>query len=453
MLFNSLRFLIFFPVVSVAFFALPFRFRTLLLLLASYYFYTCWRAEYALLLLFSTIMDYWLGLEIARAESVAGRRALLAISLGSSLGLLAAFKYSSFLPVGISFYTFQSIGYVVDVYRDRTRVERNFLRFALYLAFFPQLVAGPIERASQLLPQFYRRRKFSVLALNFGVRLILWGFFKKLVIADRLSDFVGAVYGNVQTVPALSLVLATYFFAIQIYCDFSGYCDIARGSARILGFKLSINFNRPYFSASLREFWQRWHISLSTWFRDYLYIPLGGNRTSSRGRWALNLLLVFALSGMWHGANWTYGVWGALHGCALLALLVLPSWERVPRPLRVMLVFNFVVFSWVFFRASSLSDAGTVLRRIAMELHWEKQDWVAVFHLFSADNRGFSYFLVSLICIAVLAAVELGLPRLSRLSRRSIARSILQEVAMVALFVAVMMLGRFGGNEFIYFQF
>lgn len=341
MLFNSLQFLLFLPVVVALYFATPHRFRWALLLLASYYFYAAWRPEYLLLIIASTLVDYLCALRMGRLESRRRRKKYLVLSLGSNLGLLFGFKYLTFfnestravfdqlnifygvptfeilLPVGISFYTFQTLSYTIDVYRGARPPERHLGIFALYVSFFPQLVAGPIERSTRLLPQFFQHHGFDAGRVQSGLRLILWGFFKKIVIADRLAVYVNAVYANPSAYDGPSLLLATYFFAFQIYCDFSAYSDIAIGSARVMGFELMQNFRRPYFARSIQEFWQRWHISLSTWFRDYVYLPLGGNRVPT-WRWYTNLLLVFLVSGLWHGANWTFVVWGALHGTYLV---------------------------------------------------------------------------------------------------------------------------------------
>jgi len=369
-------------------------------LCASYYFYMCWKAEYVLLLIFSTLIDYVMGLLMAKEPTKAGRKKYLLISLVVNLGLLFLFKYFNFfsdsaraalaqfnifynapafkalLPVGISFYTFQTLSYSIDVYRGDMKPERHLGIFALYVSFFPQLVAGPIERPQNLLPQFYGKYDFSYERVRDGLKLMLWGFFKKVVVADRLLFYVEAVYGNVSQHNGVTLLLATVFFAFQIYCDFSGYSDIAIGSAKVMGFDLMRNFNRPYFSKSVAEFWKRWHISLSTWFRDYVYIPLGGSRVPA-ARWHINLFLTFLISGLWHGANWTYVAWGALHGFYFTcSVLTQPLRERVaaasglarhPRFhafIRTVFTFFLVCLGWVFFRAANLSDAILILKKI-----------------------------------------------------------------------------------------
>jgi alginate O-acetyltransferase complex protein AlgI len=358
MLFNSLQFVFFFPLVVVVFFATPKRFRWALLLAASYYFYAAWRPEYLVLIFASTVVDYAAGRGMGRFTAPATRKALMLASLVTNLGILFGFKYLSFfnesvrailnqfnifygtpafdilLPVGISFYTFQSLSYTIDVYRGVTPPQRHFGIFALYVSFFPQLVAGPIERSYRLMPQFFQHRGFTPEWVASGLRLMLWGFFMKIVIADRLAIYVNQVYGDPGLYGGTTLLVATYFFAFQIFCDFAGYSAIAIGAARVLGYDLMENFRRPYFASSIREFWGRWHISLSTWFRDYVYIPLGGNRVDATARWYANLLIVFVVSGLWHGAAWTFVVWGALHGTYLIVSLASAqlrddAWRRI----------------------------------------------------------------------------------------------------------------------------
>src|SRR5580700_10722651 len=325
MLFDSLQFAVFFPVVCGLFWTLPERFRWLLLLVSSYYFYMCWRPEYALVLVVITAIDFFVGLSLAKATQPKARRAILLASLAANLGILFFFKYYNFaalsinsltatavipamglvLPIGLSFHTFQSMGYTIDVYRRKVEPERNWGTFATFIVFFPQLVAGPIERAGEMLPQLHHYKNFEYRRVTTGLKLMAWGLFKKVVVADRLGTLVDPIYRDPNIVSAPMLVLATVAFGYQIYCDFSGYTDIAIGSAEVLGIRLTPNFRAPYHSPSLQEFWTRWHMSLSTWFRDYVYVPLGGNRVSSL-RWGFNILILFALSGVWHGANWTF---------------------------------------------------------------------------------------------------------------------------------------------------
>ena len=344
MLFNSSNFLAFFVVVVFLFFAIPDRFRWILLLFSSYFFYMCWEPSYAILIMTTTFIVYITGLMMYN-KSKRKKKFFVALSLLTNLGILFAFKYYNFfndsvkdlfgtfgleysipalnvlLPVGISFYTFQALGYTIDIYRDARKPEKHFGMFALYVSFFPQLVAGPIERSTRLLPQFHKKVEFNYERVTDGLKLMAWGFFQKLVIADRLGLYVNMVYNNPQAqlsdgtyiFTGLPLLLATYFFAIQIYCDFSGYTDIAIGAAQVMGYELMPNFRRPYFSRTIDELWNRWHMSLIMWFRDYLYIPLGGNRVG-KFRYYFNILLVFTLSGLWHGAQWTFVTWGAMNG-------------------------------------------------------------------------------------------------------------------------------------------
>lgn len=392
MLFNSINFLIFFPVVTTAFFLLPHKFRWVLLLAASSYFYMCFIPWYILILAFTILVDYIAGIYIEKAIDKR-RKMFLVISIIANVGVLFVFKYFNFfnqniadlasflhwnysmqalsliLPIGLSFHTFQSLSYTIEVYRGSQKAERNLGIFALYVMFFPQLVAGPIERAGNLLPQFHEKKEFIYERVVNGLRLMLWGFFKKIVIADRLAVYVNAVYGNVADYNGLHFIIATIFFAFQIYCDFSGYSDIAIGSAQVLGYDLMENFNRPYFSKSISEFWKRWHISLSSWFKDYLYIPLGGNRTSVFRRY-LNLFIVFLVSGLWHGANWTFIAWGSLHGLYLVFSAVTKSvrerfvhavnLHKFPifhQIIQIAVTFILVSIGWIFFRANSIKDA------------------------------------------------------------------------------------------------
>lgn len=382
MLFNSLKYAIFLPVVFALYWIIPHKYRCWLLLIASYYFYMSWNIKYVLLIAFITAVAYFAGLGI---EKKINGKIVVFISAFLSLSLLFVFKYfglffdtaniilSHFaislhpvtlkliLPVGISFYTFQAIGYVIDVYHKEVPAEHNFILFATFISFFPQLVAGPIERTSNLLPQIRDEKVFDYDKAVYGVKLICVGLYKKIVIADNLAPYVDRIYNNISSYTGFSIVLATLLFTIQIYCDFSGYTDIARGSAKLLGIDLMENFKSPFFSQSLKEFWSRWHISLSTWFKDYFYIPLGGNRKGQLRRY-INVFLTFLASGLWHGANWTFVVWGALHGaarCTENILGIKPSKNKnVVWWLRCVVVFIFVSLFFGCFRANSVSDVG-----------------------------------------------------------------------------------------------
>ena len=346
MLFNSLGFLIFFPCVTLLYFLLPHKFRWLHLLIASCIFYMAFIPVYIFILFFTIIIDYIAGIMIENSIGK-NRKLFLTLSIVANVGVLAFFKYYNFfitnvnalfhslniapgnipllsiiLPIGLSFHTFQAMSYTIEVYRGNQKAERHFGIYSLYVMFYPQLVAGPIERPQNLLHQFKEEHKFDANNLLDGLRLMLWGFFKKVVIADRVAQYTNTVFNHPYEYHYLNLIIAVLFFSIQIYCDFSGYSDIAIGAAKTMGFDLMINFNRPYFSKNIQEFWRKWHISLSTWFRDYLYILLGGNRKGIK-RLYFNVAVVFLLSGFWHGANWTYLVWGGLHTIFIFAYMVI----------------------------------------------------------------------------------------------------------------------------------
>lgn len=386
MIFNSIEFAIFFPIVTLVYFLLQHKHRWWWLLATSCYFYMFFMPVYILILGFTIVIDYFAGILIEQSEG-RKRKWYLVISLIANIGVLAIFKYYNFftlvvgeaglaslpmlkilLPIGLSFHTFQAMSYTIEVYRGNQKAERHFGIYALYVMFYPQLVAGPIERPQNVLPQFYKKHTFDYDRVTSGLKLMAWGLFKKVVIADRLALFVDKVYDHPLDYQGIPIIVATIFFSFQIYCDFSGYSDIAIGSARVMGFKLMKNFDRPYFSKSISEFWRRWHISLSTWFRDYLYIPLGGNRVSTSRRY-FNLFFVFTLSGLWHGANWNYIIWGALHGIYLVAAIILAKPRnfinkitgitKAPflfKVIQIAITFVLVSFAWIFFRGSYLEQ-------------------------------------------------------------------------------------------------
>ncbi|MGH0028280.1 MAG: MBOAT family O-acyltransferase [Myxococcota bacterium] len=472
MLFNSIEFVLFFPLVVLAYCAMPPRGRAGLLLLASYVFYGWWKIEYVGLILASTALDYGVGRALERGGSPARRRALLLASLAGNLGLLGAFKYlglftsllvdlgladrvvALLLPVGISFYTFQSLAYTIDVYRGRLPAERDPVRFALYVAFFPQLVAGPIERATHLIPQLRRLEVPDHDALARGGRLVLWGFYKKLVVADVLAGYVERFFGAPEIASGSQVLLGAGFFAIQIYCDFSGYTDIARGTARCFGIEIMKNFRRPYAAASLRDFWRRWHISLSTWFRDYVYVPLGGGR-AARARVALNLLVVFTLSGLWHGAAWHFVAWGAVHGLLLVAERAVSGpaqrlrrrwlgerWPRLRHGLRVAVVLVLVLLSWILFRAESLSDALTLFARIPVDLLRDPLEGL---------TRTAAFFPV--LFAVVMEAVEWAHERHDLTARLDRAPRALRWTVYLGLLCVILLFGSYQDQEFIYFRF
>ncbi len=396
MLFSSIEFAIFFPIVFILYWfacGKKYQLQNILLLIASYYFYGCWNWHFLLLLIFSTGLDYFTGLMMSDATDKRKKRVWFWLSVCINLGFLGVFKYYNFfidsfadllssfglkanfatlqviLPVGISFYTFHGLSYVIDIYNDRIKPERNFIHYSVFVSFFPLLVAGPIERATHLLPQITCKREFDYSKSVDGLRQILWGLFKKIVIADNCASIVNPIFSDYHTQSASNLLLGAILFAFQIYGDFSGYSDIALGTARLLGIELLRNFGFPYFSRDIAEFWRRWHISLTTWFRDYIYIPLGGSRGS---KWMSirNTFIIFLVSGFWHGANWTFIFWGAFHAVLFMPLLIfgrnrlhtntvaqgrfLPS---IKESVQMLSTFLLVVLGWIFFRAASLSDA------------------------------------------------------------------------------------------------
>jgi D-alanyl-lipoteichoic acid acyltransferase DltB (MBOAT superfamily) len=486
MLFNSIEFVVFFPTVCLLYFLLPHRFRWALLLLASYCFYMAWRPEYLLLILASTVVDYVAAQRMARCEMQRGRLKYLALSLLCNLGLLFSFKYFNFmsqsvevvmawcglpyspprldvlLPVGISFYTFQTLGYTLDVYRGQQKPERHLGYFALYVAFFPQLVAGPIERARNLLPQFRARQTFVYDDVVGGLRLILWGLFKKIVIADRLAELVQPVYASPESYPGPVLALATAAFAYQIYCDFSGYSDVAIGAARVFGIRLMMNFNRPYLAKNIGEFWSRWHISLSTWFRDYVYIPLGGNRVALP-HWTFNILVTFTVSGLWHGASWTFIIWGALHGTYyILSRATRSVRERCTRSmgltrlpllhglLQTTCTFALVCLGWIFFRAESVSDALVILTGLTEG--WNVVSAVDLLRdaLKPVSLRELLLVFSLVVLLNVVERAQSDSDFASFLARRN---TVVRWCTYLALILAIFNLGITHEVPFIYFQF
>ncbi|MCC9166763.1 MBOAT family O-acyltransferase [Pontibacter harenae] len=492
MLFNSTEFFIFFPVVVTLYFLTSYNRRWIVLLLASYYFYMSWKPAYSIILMASTLIDYFCSRAMSRYSDVEKpkRKPYLYLSLLSNLGTLLLFKYYNFfnesardmaqlldmqyampafellLPMGISFYTFQTMSYSIDVYHGRIKAEKHLGIFALFVTFFPQLVAGPIERAGNLLGQLHQHHEFDYSRVVSGLRRMAWGFFKKLMIADNMALMVNQVYNNPSEFEGISLILATIFFAFQIYCDFSGYSDIAIGAAEVMGFRLMENFRRPYFSKTISEFWGRWHISLSTWFRDYLYIPLGGNRVV-KWRWYYNLVVVFIVSGFWHGANWTFLVWGALHGLYQVFAIVtkdqrnaaaravgLTNHPTLYKWIQVATVFALVCFSWIFFRANTIGDAFFVIEHSFTGIGNIQQLFAAVNleHILFMD-QGFKVFAVSVLSVMVMETVHL-LERHGSPSRLILQRPVWVRWGVYYLaIIAVLLFGQFGHQEFIYFQF
>jgi alginate O-acetyltransferase complex protein AlgI len=483
MLFNSLDYLIFFPVVVALYFALPVRWRWLLLLMASYYFYMCWKVEYVFLILFTTIVDYFAALKMGQASSKKKKKPWLILSLVVNLGMLAGFKYFNFftdsanllfsefnilqplplfhiiLPVGISFYIFQSLSYTIDVYRGIKLPEKHAGKFALYVCFFPQLVAGPIERPNHLLPQIHDPRPFDQQRLVSGLKLMLWGFFKKLVIADRLGMFVSYVYDNPSEHTGLTVILATLLFAFQLYCDFSGYTDIARGSARVLGYDLMINFNRPLIARSLRDFWNRWHISLTTWFRDYLLysLPYIKDKKIIFRLIYRNLIITYLLMGLWHGAAWTFVIFGLFHGILIVLetitekqrewffdLTRLNNFPALKNGLGNIMTLIVVTFSLFFFRANNLTDSLSLIKN-AFD--------------FSKFGESIGYILKNyevlfgILMIIALLAVEYLHAKYNLVRYVSSRPVIIRWTIYIGFIFFVLLFGVLQKQKFIYFQF
>lgn len=474
MLFNSLHFVFFFIVTTITYFLLPHKYRWLFLLAISCYFYMVFVPVYILILLFTILVDYAAGIWIEK--NPAHKKSLLAASIIVNVGFLCFFKYFNFLnnnltallgvfsvknpipaltillPIGLSFHTFQAMSYTIEVYRGNQKAERHLGIYALYVMFYPQLVAGPIERPQNMIHQFYQKIDFNYNRVVSGLKLVLWGLFKKVVIADRLSLYVDAIYNNPTHHSGISSIVATIFFTFQIYCDFSGYSSIAIGTARVLGIDLMENFRRPYLSTSIKEFWGRWHISLSTWFRDYLYIPIGGSRVPV-GRHMLNLLIVFMVSGLWHGANWTFIIWGALHGTYQVIEFVINKYilKKDPKaPVKkglaslpsFILTFILVAIAWIFFRANNVTDGFTILHNILT---------LKPGPLFIGFAAGFVY---SVLLIVFLIASEINQEYFQ--NKYSLIYSKIPAVRFagyVMLILIMLMVGVFNGGQFIYFQF
>ncbi|MEM9824042.1 MAG: MBOAT family O-acyltransferase [Bacteroidota bacterium] len=522
MIFNSLAFFVFIAVFLPLYFSLKGKARLLLCLAGSYFFYGWWDARFLGLIVFSTFIDYFVGLRLSETEEQSARKRLLVISMVVNLGFLAFFKYFNFfiesfegllhsigymgsvstlhiiLPVGISFYTFQSMSYTIDVYFRKIEIERDFIRFATFISFFPQLVAGPIVRASDFLPQFQKDRHFEWDRVIAGTGQILWGFFKKVAVADSIAPFVDQCFAAPGGFSSLHLMIGVVFYSFQIYCDFSGYSDIAIGLARILGFDFPDNFKTPYFSKNFSEFWTRWHISLSSWLRDYLYIPIGGNRGGSVASWLvivvfmiltlfltgwwwltlvylaiglgarwymlnhpggdvvvftyMNLMVTMLLGGLWHGASWAFVFWGFLHGAYLVVQRLFgPIWNRILDAIRtpvliknilaIGLVYLGTCFAWIYFRAPDFDVANQVINGI---IAFEGMSFSSVINKF--------WVLKGVILIGILIAVELIDLRFT-LYKVTLAQPVFRLVSFAILLWLIAFFGTFGANSFIYFQF
>lgn len=484
MVFNSIEFLIFFPVVLLLYYLLPQRFRWILLLAASYWFYLSWNISLIFLIVFTTLVSYFSAILLEKAEKKTVKKLCLAVTLIVCLGVLFFYKYFNFLsssvsslirffggtgdpflldlilPVGISFYTFQTLSYVIDVYRGTVPVERHFGYYALYVSFFPQLVAGPIERPENLIPQLRAEHRPEWRAIRSGLRKMLIGFFKKVVVADLLSSYVVRVYSAPADANGFTVLLATVLFSFQIYCDFSGYTDIAIGCSEIMGIRLMQNFDRPYTARSIKEFWSRWHISLSSWFKDYIYIPLGGNRVS-KARNCLNIMIVFLVSGLWHGAAWTYVLWGALHGLyqVIGKFTIRPRdqlWKKlgvstetgfVP-VLRTVNTFLLTAFAWIFFRAGSISDLGILLGKLFTGWSFSAEFFASSLQSIGLDLTGLLTCVLSLILLSVMDRKKLDLENDGQAFD-------LRYACIVWIIAAawILLLAGDGASTFIYFQF
>ncbi len=477
MIFSSWEYLLFITVLVLVYFSIPQKWRIGLLLIGSYYFYMSWKWQYGFLTLFTTAVNFYCGRRIGQADDQRERKIWLALAFVLSLSTLVYFKYTNFfigafadmaaamgwhvappvldilLPAGISFFTFHALSYPIDLYRGRVPEEKSLLNFATYVAFFPLMLAGPIERSTNLLQQFKQTHHFDSTRLIEGGKLFVWGLFKKVVIADRLAIYVDQVYSSPASHNGTTLAIATLFFAFQIYCDFSGYTDMAIGTGRIMGFRLLQNFNLPYLADSISDFWRRWHISLSSWFGDYLYRPLGGNRVGVP-RWIVNICVVFLVSGFWHGAKWTFIIWGGLFaiyyllehiGDKLIKACALDAYRqnRVYKIFKIIIVFAMVDFAWIFFRAANVGDALLICKKIFTDLQ------PTFYQGAHAVTTALSAALIVLLCVVQVCQYKGWASIHFAPSRAPVP---LQWAAYVLMLLAIAMFG-IDANAFIYFQF
>ncbi len=483
MLFNSIEFLLFFPVVVICFFLMKQKYRSTFLLLASCWFYMAFIPAYILIVAFTTVIVYFAALLVDRYEADRSKRRLIFVTtivmniitiiifkylgfftetvnfFGTGIGLPTVVLPEIILPIGISFHTFQAMGYLMDVYMGKDKPEKNFITYAVFLMYFPQLVAGPIERARNLIDQFKYEHFISYDNISQGGRMMLWGMFKKVVVADNLSMFVDHIYGDVTTKGPAVLWVGIVFFAFQIYCDFSGYSDIAIGAAKIMGFNLMRNFDTPYYAATVTDFWRRWHISLSTWFRDYIYIPLGGNRVS-KPRWVLNQMITFGISGIWHGANWTFVVWGLLNGLYLtVGKLTLDFREKIkkvtgyakipvlPGIIGTAVTFYIVCMTWIFFRAGSFGDAFYIIRQVTTII----PDFTLIPGAFPSIPS--SRLIISFGAIILLFAVEFFVRGSDFKTAVGKLPAPARIISYGLLLSVIVLFGAYDNKSFIYFQF
>jgi alginate O-acetyltransferase complex protein AlgI len=503
MIFNSYVFILFFVAVVSLYFSIPHKYRWIPLLGASYYFYMCWKPEYVIILAGATLVDYWIAPVMAKTSTPIVRKRFLILSLFLNVGVLFLFKYFNFfgesleallsrfnimvnmpsfrllLPVGISYYTFKKISYIVDVYRGHREPETHLGKFALYVSFFPELAAGPIDRSGDLLPQFHQHHHLEYERVINGLKLIVWGMFKKVVVADRLAVFVDQVYNRPFDYQGISLAAATLFFSIRIYADFSGYTDMAIGIGQVMGFRLADNFNRPYFAKSITEFWRRWHISFTTWLRDYLFLPIAyavSRKIKTPALWHIKgeswayvtgTMVTMLLCGLWHGAGWTFVVWGGLHGLYLVISFatrktrkklrkkfIKPFLKKPYRFLRVLFTFSVVSFLWVFFRANSLSDAAYIASRIFNPRDWAaftlEKEWLKTTILMGHSKQEFLIAVLAVVFMLLVHAIQQHEGMRRMLSQKPL---ILRWALYILLTLAVMNLGQVKEIPFIYAEF
>ncbi len=488
MIFNSLEFAIFFVIVTILFFTFPHKYRWALLLSASCFFYMFFKPIYILILFFTIVIDYIAGIYIEKTEEKHKKKLLLLASLVANIGILMVFKYYNFiainlnhlfevsnvnnkiplleilLPIGLSFHTFQAMSYTIEVYRGNQKAEKHFGIYSLYVMFYPQLVAGPIERPQNVLHQFHEVKTFDYQNMKEGLIQITWGLIKKVVIADRLSMFVNEVYGDVHSFTGIPLIIAIIFFSFQIFCDFSGYSDIALGTAKCMGYHLMTNFNKPYMAISLAEFWKRWHISLSTWFRDYLYIPLGGNRVKSIINYR-NILIVFVLSGLWHGANWTFIIWGLFHGVYLIVESIIKktfnkrNTEKgfIYKVVNRVYVFFLVSFAWIFFRAQDFTTAIYIIKNAFRDIKNQLHLIIENKHIIRSKllylHQGGPDFFIAIISIAILIIIHYRMGHRTFFELVNTKNKVVRWSIYYVMIIVFVMLGVFNKSEFIYFQF
>ena len=476
MLFNSFSYAVFLPIVFVFYWLIKEKYRWIILLCSSYYFYACWNIKYIFLIFFTTLISYSAALLLVKFKRY--KKCILILSTIICVSFLIIFKYLNFLfkilfqisnvlnvqtdlivvnlilPVGISFYTFQTISYVIDVYNEKIIPERNLGLYATYVAFFPQLVAGPIERSGKLLNQIKSPKSFDYEVASYGLKQMVWGFYKKLAIADVLAIYVNTVYEKPSAYKGFSLVLATVFFSIQIYCDFSGYSDIAIGTAKLLGINLTENFKSPYFSSSIKEFWNRWHITLSTWLRDYVYIPLGGNRKGRIVKYR-NLIITFLISGLWHGANYTFIVWGAIHGLLLViedfSKKISNNKNKIIWGIKVICVFSVCCIAWIFFRASRLSDANYILRNMFCHTSSFRDYIKSGFNDIGLNKYYISQRFPFMVLLPIFDMLSLKIDVIKKISGFNIVLRWL--IYFLMIFVILIMMSYSSTSQFIYFQF